>query len=288
MRPEARALRVAAGCLVALLLGGCASIAQRASDRLAQNLGRAVLDQDDPATVRDGLPAYLLLLDGLVQGDPESAGTLRAAAAMYSAYAGSFVEDPARAARLAERARGYARRAACIDLVALCKALDQPQDRFDAALGDVPGGKVEALYNLAGAWATWIQTHSEGYAAIADIPKVEALLRRVVAHAPEHDRGMPWVYLGVLGSLRPEAVGGRPAEGRAAFERAIALSSQRNLMAKTLFARHYARLVFDQELHDRLLQEVLAADPRVPGFTLANVLAQQQARHLLESSPDYF
>jgi hypothetical protein len=278
-------LRLLVGAL-ALVLGGCAAIAQRAADRFSTNLGRAILNQDDPATVRDGLPAYLLLLDGMIEGDPRNAALLRAAAGLYGAYAGSFVSEPARAATLAARARDYARRATCIDRAGLCAALERPFPEFETALqreDDVP-----ALFALAGAWATWIQAHSEGYEAIADIPRVEAILRRVVQLEPAHDRGMPWVYLGVLGSLRPEAVGGRPEQGRAAFERALEISQQRNLMAKTLFARHYARLVFDQELHDRLLREVLDAEPRAEGLTLSNVLAREQAELLLRTSPDYF
>lgn len=257
--------RLAVVACAALFAGGCASIAQRAADNFAINLGKAVLEQDDPATVRDGLPAYLLLLDAMVQGDPQSAGSLRAAADLYASYASSFVSDPARA---------------------LCAALGQPYDEFVAQVGG--SEDTRALYSLGGAWAAWIQTHSDDYAAIADIPKVEALLQRVVQLAPSYDRGLPWVYLGVLNSLRPEAVGGRPETGRAAFERAIAESNGHNLFAKMLFARHYARLVFDQELHDRLLNEVLAADPRAEGFTLVNTLAQQQARDLLASSKDYF
>ena len=39
---------------------------------------------------------------------------------------------------------------------------------------------------------------------------------------------------------------------------------------------------------DRLLQEVLAADPRAPGLTLGNTLAQEQARQLLDGADDYF
>jgi hypothetical protein len=268
------------------MLGGCASLAERAADRFAGNFGRAVLNQDDPATVRDGLPAYLLLLDGMIEGDPQNPALLRAAAGMYASYAGSFVGEPERARTLARRAHDYARRATCLDQDGLCAALDQPQAAFDVVLAT--NEDTTALYALAGTWATWIQTHSDDFAAIADIPKVEALLQRVVALAPEHDRGMPWVYLGVLGSLRPEAVGGKPEQGRAAFERAITLSQGRNLMAKALCARHYARLVFDQTLHDQLLNEVLAADPKASGFTLSNVLAQQQAKELLASGVDYF
>ena len=59
-------------------------------------------------------------------------------------------------------------------------------------------------------------------------------------------------------------------------------------MVRVLYARHYARLVFDQALHDRLVAEALAADPKVPGMTLMNTLAQRQALALQSTSKDYF
>lgn len=278
----------AVGALV-LATAGCASLVNRASERFADNLGRGILNQEDPATVAEGLPAYLLLLDGLLEGDPDNAGTLRAAARLYGAYAGNFVSDPERAARLSKRAFDYAQRATCIDQAPLCAALRSPFDDWEAAAASQTGALAGArLYALGSAWAGYIQTHSDDYAAIAAIPRVSLLLERAVALDPSLDQGMPHVYLGVLNSLRPAAVGGRPEQGRAAFERAIELSGGRNLMARTLFARHYARLVFDQELHDAQLQTVLAADPRAPGLTLMNTLAQIQARALLADSKNYF
>ena len=59
-------------------------------------------------------------------------------------------------------------------------------------------------------------------------------------------------------------------------------------MAKVLFAKQYARLMFEQELHDQLLNDVLAAEPEYEGLTLINGLAQRQAQVLLDESPDYF
>ena len=59
-------------------------------------------------------------------------------------------------------------------------------------------------------------------------------------------------------------------------------------MVKVLYARYYARLVFDRPLHDRLLREVLEADPRAPGLTLSNTLARQQAHRLLEGAEEFF
>ena len=117
---------------------------------------------------------------------------------------------------------------------------------------------------------------------------MQVLLERVIALDGQYQDGTPYMYLGVLQSLRPASLGGKPELGRAAFEQAIALSGGRNLMAKTLYAQYYARLVFDQELHDRLLHEVLAAPTDAPRLTLINTLAQQRAQALLDSGKDYF
>ena len=46
--------------------------------------------------------------------------------------------------------------------------------------------------------------------------------------------------------------------------------------------------VFDRELHDRLLNEVLAADPSYKGWTLSNVMARREAEALLQSADEYF
>ena len=290
MTPSTRApiQRLAALLLVSLMLSGCAGLVSRAGNSMAENLGRAVLNQDDPATVRDGLPAYLLLLDGLLEGSPDNAALLSTSARMYSSYAGSFVLEPVRAKRLSQRALDRAWKSVCVEPASVCALKDLGYDQFAAALAGVREADADAAYTLASSWATYIQSRRDDWMAIADIPKVSGLLQRVIALQPEVDNGMPWVYLGVLNSLRPAAVGGEPEVGRANFERAIALSDGRNLMAKTLFAEYYARLVFDQELHDRLLGEVLAADPHSPGLTLGNVLAQDRARELLAGSADYF
>ena len=59
-------------------------------------------------------------------------------------------------------------------------------------------------------------------------------------------------------------------------------------MPRVFLAEYYARLVFDRELHDRELNAVLEANPRVEGLTLANRIAQERARELLESADEYF
>ena len=277
--------------LMAICVSGCASIVGKATDTFAQNLGNAVLNSEDPATVRDGLPAYLLLLDGLIAGqkpgDKSNAGVLLAAGQLNGAYAGNFTQgDAVRAQRLSKKSLDYVRAAVCLSDVDLCQALDKDIDAFIGVVNK--DANTALLYALASSWAGFLQSNSEDWGAIADLPKVEALLMRVVALDANHERGLPYVYLGVINSLRPEALGGKPETGRAYFEKAIAISDGKNLYAKTLMAQYYARLVFDQELHDRLLNEVIGANPKASGYTLINTLAQDQAKQLLASGKDYF
>ncbi len=269
-------------------LGGCASLASSATSRLANNLSTAILNQDDPETVEQGMPSYLLMIDGMIEGDPQNEDMLAAGSKLYGSYAGAFVKDAERARRLSGKAREYGERALCVHDKRLCKLWEKPYEEFARALGTLKAGDVPVLYASAAAWAAWIQANSSDWNAIASLPKVKAAMVRVVELDEGYEHGEAHVYLGVIATLLPPALGGKPEEGRVHFERAIALSGGRDLMAKVEYARRYARMVYDRPLHDRLLNEVLAADARVPGLTLANVLAKRQAKELLSTADSYF
>lgn len=274
--------------VIACALAGCSTIANRASQKFADSLSNGILEQDDAAIARDGVPAWLLLTDGLIHGDPQNVGLLLAGARLYDSYASGFVTDVERSQRLEARSFDYARRATCVGLAALCAQIDQPFDAFQAELAKTSAKDVPVLYQLASSWAGRVQANSGDFKAIADVPKVQALLERVVALAPAHAGGEPYMYLGVLACLRPASLGGTPETGKADFEKALAMSNGKNQMVRVLYAQFYARLVFDKDLHDRLLTEALAADPHARGLTLVNTLAQQRAKLLLESGKDFF
>ncbi len=59
-------------------------------------------------------------------------------------------------------------------------------------------------------------------------------------------------------------------------------------MAKVVYAKLYAKMLFDRPLHDRLLTEVVETDPAIAGYTLINTYAQKQARQLLDEADEYF
>lgn len=278
----------ATALLGAVALAGCASLVTSATSGLADNLGAAILNQDDPETVRDGAPAFLLMLDSFVASAPEDPAMLGAAAELYAAYGVLFVDDPERAERLTGRSLAYGQRALCVGNEAACDLGTLKFPAFRDALDRLTPADVPALYTYSLAWFASIRSRAGDMAALSQLPWAEAALRRVKALDPDYRQGEVEHYLGVLSTLRPPALGGKFDAGRAHFERAIELTRGRDLGVKVDFARYYARTLYDRALHDQLLREVLSADPREPELTLFNVLAQREARALLDSADDYF
>lgn len=270
------------------LLPGCAGLVSGAVGGFTDGLGAAVLDMDDPETVRDGVPTLILVVEGLRESAPDDPVLLDAAATLYSAYAGQFVTEPVRQQRMVTRALDYAVRAACLRDEDACGIRTRPFDAFTTWVESRQSDDVPGLFALGGIWAGWIQASASDWNAVAELARVRLIMERIVDLDETHEYGQAHLYLAVFDTLVPPALGGRPEAGRAHFERALAISDRRFLQAQVYYARQYARLVFDQELHDALLNEVLEADPVLPGATLANVLAQAQARRLLDTSAEYF
>jgi len=281
-------LRSTCFLLVVFYLAGCASLVSSATSRMADNITLAIQNQDDPATVRDGAPAYLLMIDGLIEGDPESTDLLLAGSKLYGSYSTAFVDDEPRAQRLADKSLSYARQALCLEAPEICEATASKLDQFQDSLAGTGKGELKALYGFAVAWANWIQTNSADWNAVADLAKVTALFEHCLTIDERYDGGGAHLYLGVIKSLRPAALGGEPEIARGHFETAIELSAGQNLMVRVLMAKYYARNVFDQELHDSLLTAVLAENADYRGYVLANSLAKIEAEQLLAESGDFF
>jgi len=211
------------------------------------------------------------------------------AAQLYGAYAGVFSQDPDQAKLMADKAMEYARRGLCEYDEDACHAVDSSVQSMLATLNrEFDDDDVPAFYSYAAARTGWIQANSDDWSAIAELSKAKTLMQWIASHTPDYDQGTLQVYLGVMETQLPPSLGGKPEIGRQHFEQALRISEGKHLMAKVLYAKQYARLMFDQELHDRLLQETLAANPHSEGLTLINRLAQRQAQTLLAESTEYF
>lgn len=273
--------------LLALMLTGCGQLIASQTAGLAQELSDAMLNHDDPQTVAAAIPTFLVTMDAMA-GDDASAEMRFSAARLYTAYAGTFVEDPDRQKRLSGHAWRYATTAVCEYEEGWCNWPQADLKRIQQQLQDAGEDDVDALYSFATTWLGYIQANSDDWSQVASLPQVQAVLERVLQLDERHDHGGAHLYLGAIATLLPAAIGGKPEVARAHFERVLQISDGRHLMAKVEYARRYARLVFDKDLHHRLLTEVMATDIHVEGLTLVNAMAQQQAQALLADENDYF
>jgi len=260
----------------------------KATDSLGTNLTNAILNQDDPELVSAGMPSYMIMMDSFVQQNPDNPAMLSAAANLYASYGAVFADDEIRATRLTSRARDYALRAMCNTYVESCDWRELNYEDFVATLDGLGEEHAETVYVYSFATLAYLRAHHSDWNSLAELPQAEALVKRYLEISGESANASAHTYLGVILTLRPPALGGKPEEARTHFEKAIALSGGRDLGAKIEFAKGYAKLLYDQELHDQLVNEVLDADPKADRLTLTNVLAQEEALRLRVEASDYF
>jgi hypothetical protein len=275
--------------IVSLLISsGCSQLVSNAKQDFADDLSATMLEQNDPETVKQAVPAYLILISSMIKGDPDNVELLVSGSSLYGAYASVFVEDRLRQKRLSTVSFDYAHHAFCVHKPSACNIRELSYYEFEQSLKQFTGDDVQVLFALGSAWAGWLQANSADWNAVAELPRIKAIIQRVLELDPTMNNGDAYLYMAVMESFLPPAMGGKPELAKKNFEQAIEISDGSNLMAKLLFAEKYARLVFDKELHDQLLEEVINANVEINDSTLINSIAQHKARLLLAQSDEYF
>lgn len=274
-------------CILALgvifLAQGCGI-----KSNMMNSLSRSILNNNDLTMVESGAPAYLIMVDSIIDQDPDSPDILCSGARLYTAYADVFVTDKARKRKLTDKAMNYALKSVCLAQSNACELKHQPFEQFSAVVTAMEKDELPYLFTLGNAWASWIMAHKDDFNALADIARIEAIMNRVIELDNTYKDGAAYLYLGTLSTFLPPALGGKPEQGKQYFEKAISMSGGRNLMAKVVYAKLYAKMMFDRDLFDHLLKEVIETDPNIDGYTLINTYAQQQAKKLLDEADDYF
>jgi len=285
--------------IIIALLNSCSLFV----DSFTNNLNKAVITSNDPQTVMQGLPAYIVLIDSLLEGEPEDKETLMASVNLMNAYSSllgsqlDLVEDipdyeitriKNQQKILNKKALKRAEKAICIQNEMLCNLTSVKFSELNNKTENLSADDMALLYKVAIAWVSWIQVNTDDWNAMAQIAQIKYIMEKVVAYNEAIDNGNAHVYLGVLNSLIPATLGGKPEIGKQHFESAIRISKNTNIMAKALYAEYYARLVFDEKLHQRLISEVLTDENLNKNNGLINTLAIEKAKALQRSAPDYF
>lgn len=280
--------------LAALPLTGCGltrKLPARMMGSTFDGLSAAIASQPDVKMVENALPAYLLLMDGLLVSAPDDPALLRTAARSYSSYASAFVPEaePERLVLLYGQAREYSLRLLDQTRPKIAAALRGPSREFDAILPAIGKDDVPDVFLAGTCLAGWITSNNDSMAAVAEQPKLVALMGRMLELDEGYFYGGPHLFFGIYHGVKPKALGGKPEKSLAHFERALEFSGEQFLMTRVLYAQYYARQIFDQELYETLLNQVLEAPvENWPESRLMNEVARVKARTLLELTEEYF
>lgn len=265
-------------------LSSCSSLVTTAIRPAIGNLQQ----QTDIDLVCEGAPAYLLMIDSMLVSSPKNRYLLLSGAQSYSAYATALEEcgrvDDKRIAPIADKSKLYGLR-----LLHRYLPLGTGQDyeALDQELVKLGRSDVPNVFWGTFGWLTWVKYQKGSPEAIADIVLIEKIMARLLELDESYQGGSIHLFFGTYYAAKPTMFGGRPDLSKKHFEKALLLSRRRFLLTQTTYAETLARATLDQELHDRLLKEVLAFPlDSAPEFGLSNQIAKNRAKQLL--TENYF
>jgi hypothetical protein len=256
---------------------------------LLEDVAKSSYKQSDLRVIREGMPAYLMLIDGMVEAVPDKARLLITAAQAYASFASAFVEneDKDYARALYKKAKDYALRS--LKIRGLKDPVARPFNEFEAELNNLGKDDVPYMFWTGTCWGSWIRLNIGSMAALAELPRVEALMKRVLILDEQFYYGGPHLFMGIWFASRPKIAGGDLVKAELHFKKALAFSQNKFLMTHIYYADQYARKAFDKDLFVSTLEKVLdtPADG-IPELTLLNTVAHKRAKEMLEQVDEYF
>jgi len=278
--------------LLIAVLTACATsktMTVAATASLLEDVAKASNKQSDLMLIRRGMPSYLMLIDGMVEALPDNKRLLINAAQLYAAYASAFIqdEDKAYARTLYARARDYALRA--LEQNGFKNPVTGSFDDFETRLPDLGKKDVPYMFWAASCWGSWISLNQGSMEAMAELPRVEMMMKRVLELDEAFYYGGAHIFMGVLDASRPRVAGGDLDRARDHFLKAIKLGEGKFLMARIYYADYYAKKAFDRDLFISILGKVLETPADIsPELTLLNTVAHTKAKEMLDQVDEYF
>ena len=278
--------------LLIALLTACATsktMTVAATASLLEDVAKASYKQSDLMLIRRGMPSYLMLIDGMVEALPDNKRLLVSAAQLYASYASAFIQDQdkAYATVLYGRAKAYALRA--LEQNGFKNPATRPFHEFENGLSDLGKKDVPYVFWAASCWGSWISLNQGSMEAMADLPRVELMMKKVLELDESFYYGGAHIFMGALEASKPKVAGGDLNRARDHFLKAIELGGGKFLMARIYYADYYAKKAFDEELFISILEKVreIPADI-IPELTLLNTVAHTKAEEMLEQVDEFF
>jgi TRAP transporter T-component len=278
--------------LASMLLGGCSTsqLIARGASPLIDNGLIAMNRETDLEIARLSIPPNLKMIEALLLADPENTAYQVQAAMGFYGFAAGFVEDdsPERATDLYRRAYEHARAALATQGVSTPLLLGEAA-QLEAALSRLDARTVPALFWTASAWAKWIEHQLDEPSRLAELPRVEALMRRVLVLDETYYHAGAHVFFGVYYGARAPMFGGDFVRAARHFDEAARINQHRLLLVEVYRAQYLLRQQGDRAAFHTVLTQVIDAPASTdPDLNLANAIARKKASMLLAQEESLF
>lgn len=288
-----QSIRMTSICIfLCFTLSACSinRIAVRRLTPVLQNSADAVYEETDLKIAEQALASNLKLLEGLLKTDPGNEELLLLTVKGFAGYALGFAEDeePGRARELYKRAQRYG-----ITLLKqnsrFSRNYDNGLEEFSQMLQEMHEKDLPALFWTAFSWAGYLNLSLDDPAAIVELPRVEAIMHRVMELDSTFFYGGAQLFLGSMYGLKPRMLGGNPERAKDYFERNLKLTDGRFLLTYVYLAEYYAAKTLDEKAFDEYLETVLETPVEVlEEMPLLNAIAKKKAHFLMKRKEKLF
>jgi hypothetical protein len=286
--------------VVAVMLGGCSpkKMIIGSTALIMDDVVDAYFTESDVDFAKDAIPGNLKLLDGLIRGsNNEDNGLLLKGCKLYGMYGLAFFEDVTtdkkqdkinlkKSANFYAKSKDYGMRILTKN-GGFKSAVDGNVDDFTKNLGAFGKDDVETLFWTAFAWGSYINLNRNSATDVADLPKVKAMIDRVIDLDPSYFYGLPNLFVIVYYSV-PAMFGGDPDRAKAAYNAVKSISGDKFVLADYFMAKYYCVQANDRKMFDKLLDSVLNADDNVIPEKLFTQVAKRKAAVLKSKAEDLF
>ena len=269
-----------------------------------QKASKSLDQESDLVLAREAAPGLIKTIDGMAIVSPHNEVLLELSAQAYCSYTFGFLEDDLETLReddpryepLRKRATGLYKRCEDYGLRMLHEedevfpdAINHDVATLQNAVKKIDKDGVPGLFWTGLALASQININRDDLSLVAELPKVEIIMSRVVELDEKFYQGGAHLALGLLYASQGRAMGGDPEKGKQHLQRAIELTGGKFLMNQVMFARIYAVTTQQKDLYKKTLEDVLATPADVnPDQRLANEIAHRKADRYLKLIEDLF
>ena len=245
----------------------------------------ALYEETDLVIAEQALASNIKLLEGMIKGDPENEHLLLLTSQAIAGYVLGFVEDeaPERAKPLYLRARDYAARVLLENDFNLLEE-NILIDEYNQKVKLMNEENIDALFWAAFSWAGWINLSLDNPQAFVDLPKVEALMNRVLEIDSTYYHGAALLFFGSIWGTKPRMLGGDPEKAKMYFDQNLKITEGNFLLSYVYYAKYYAAKILDEDLFKKYLKTVKETPENVlPGEQLLNSIAKtyENGRYIL-------